>query len=324
MAGTHLGAELDNYDQDPLSDLTTYGATLLNSSITSAAAIAAGIKKPYPTFTGSVAQALRPYPQYLSVDTGGGAGDHSGKSNYNAAIFQAQKRFGNGLTFQASYVFSKLLTNQDIVSGNTAMDAYHRNLEKSIGEFDLTHNVKAAWIYELPFGKGRRFLTSGAGSAVLGGWRLSATQFYSSGMPVALATTVSLPLFGGTNRPTVPSNQGWGCSKIKQFDPTVDNFFVPASFFGPQPTTVFGDATRYDPSCRQFPNYNENLSVLRSFRVTEKMHLDFRFEAFNLFNRVRFGTGSTTLQSSTFGHLLSNSDLLNTPRQMQVALKLVF
>ena len=69
---------------------------------------------------------------------------------------------------------------------------------------------------------------------------------------------------------------------------------------------------------------NENLSIAKSFPIKEKVRLDIRAEAFNVFNRVRFGTGSTQLQSTTFGKLTSNGDLLNTPRQMQLAAKLYF
>ena len=85
---------------------------------------------------------------------------------------------------------------------------------------------------------------------------------------------------------------------------------------------MFGNATRYNGACRQFPIFNENISLNRQFRLTEKLHLDLRMEAFNLFNRVRFGTGSTTVQSSTFGKLTSNNDIFNTPRQLQVAIRL--
>jgi len=60
----------------------------------------------------------------------------------------------------------------------------------------------------------------------------------------------------------------------------------------------------------------------RKIRITEKVNLDFRMEGYNIFNRVRFGTGSTTLQSSTFGKLTSNNDIFNTPRQLQAALRL--
>jgi hypothetical protein len=75
---------------------------------------------------------------------------------------------------------------------------------------------------------------------------------------------------------------------------------------------------------RQFPAYNENLSLTRVFPIKEQIRLEFRAEAFNLFNRVRFGVGDTNLQDANFGKLTSSADLLNTPRQMQFALKLYF
>ena len=90
------------------------------------------------------------------------------------------------------------------------------------------------------------------------------------------------------------------------------------------PYSGIGNLTRFNPKVRYFPNLNENISVAKSFVIHEQVRLDFRAEAFNAFNRVRFGTGSTSLQSQTFGRLTSNSDLLNTPRQMQLALKLYF
>ena len=82
--------------------------------------------------------------------------------------------------------------------------------------------------------------------------------------------------------------------------------------------------TRYNPKVRQFPNLNENISLAKAFLFTEKVRLDFRAEAFNAFNRVRFGTGSTQLQDQNFGRLTSSGDLLNSPRQLQLALKLYF
>jgi hypothetical protein len=321
--GTHLLSGEDNYDQTPFSDFTEYGGTLLNSSATSPAAIAAGITLPYPTFTGSVSQALRPFPQFTAIDTESGGGDHSGSSEYEALILQLQKRLGSGLTVQTSYVYSKLEdTSEGAAQQVYAMNTAQRYLDKSISGDDLTHNFKLAWVYELPFGKNRRYLTSGVASALLGDWRVSAIQNYSSGFPIALATTVSFPIFAGSNRPTVPSNSGWGCSATSNFDPSVDTFFKPESFFGPQSTTTFGNAPRYNGACRQFPIYNENLSLNRKIRLTEKLNLDFRMEGYNIFNRVRFGTGSTTLQSATFGKLTSNNDIFNAPRQVQFAMRL--
>ena len=211
MKGTHLQSGLNNYNQVPYSYLQQYGATLLNSNISSPAAVAAGIRVPYPGFTGSVAQALRPFPQVLEVDTRFGGGDHSGNSTYHAAIMRVEKRFSDGLTFQSSYVFSKTLSDSDSAAGYMlAMDHANHKLDKSISGFDITHNFKLAWIYELPFGKSKKYLTKGVGSALLGGWRLAGVHYYSSGLPVGLATSVALPLFAGTNRPTVSTYDGWG------------------------------------------------------------------------------------------------------------------
>jgi len=203
-----------------------------------------------------------------------------------------------------------------------AMNQAQRYLDKSISGDDLTNNFKLAWVYELPLGKGKRYVTSGVGSALLGNWRVAAIQYYSSGYFIALATTSSFSIFAGSNRPTVPSNFGWGCSAQSNFDPSVDTFFNPESFFGTQSTTTFGNAPRYNGECRQFPIYDENLSLNRKIRLTEKLNLDFRMEGYNIFNRVRFGTGSTTLQSATFGKLTSNNDIFNTPRQLQAAMPL--
>ncbi len=218
--GTHLLSGEDNYDQTPFSDFAQYGNTLLTSPATSPAAIAAGITLPYPTFTGSVAQALRPYPQYTAIDTQSGGGDHSGSSEYEALILQLQKRLGSGLTVQTSYVYSKLEdTSEGAAQQVYAMNQAQRYLDKSISGDDLTHNFKLAWVYELPFGKSKKYVNSGLASALLGDWRVSAIQYYSSGFPIGLATTVSFPIFAGSDRPTVPSNSGWGCSATFELRP---------------------------------------------------------------------------------------------------------
>jgi len=98
----------------------------------------------------------------------------------------------------------------------------------------------------------------------------------------------------------------------------------PASFFGPQPTTGFGDETRYNPKFRTCPALTENVSVSRMFPIRESVRLNFRVEAFNVLNRTQWGPGNESLQSQTFGLLESSSDLLSTPRQLQLALKLYF
>src|SRR5437016_14556755 len=117
-------------------------------------------------------------------------------------------------------------------------------------------------------------LNHGVGAAVLGSWRFGAITFYSSGQPIALSTSYSLPLFGGRSIPYINSYDGWrAATQHGSFDPSVDNFLVPYKS-GPFPDqgtgtalNGFGNATRYNPKVRQFPNYNENISVAKSFPI---------------------------------------------------------
>ena len=349
LVGSHLQTQLLNYDQVNPKLLTQNGFALLNSLVSSPAAVAAGFKSPYPSFTtatcpaqdacwgggATVARSLRPFPQYNSIDTYGGGGDHSGHSTYHAGIIKLERRYAKGFSVTTSYVFSKIITDSDTYwGGGTALDHFNRGNEKSIGQFDITHNFKLSSIYELPFGKGRAYMTNGVGAAVLGGWRVSGIGFYSSGQPLGLGTSVGSPsvLFAAGNRPLISTYDGWRQPTAGgSFDPSVDTFVKPASFFPAQvgtqfagTTQYFGNQTRYNPKFRQFPNLNENISLTRSFVIKENIKLDFRAEAFNVFNRARFGTGSLQIQSQTFGKLTSSGDLLNNPRQMQMALKLIF
>ena len=94
--------------------------------------------------------------------------------------------------------------------------------------------------------------------------------------------------------------------------------FLNASAFPAQPIN-FGNGTRYNPKVRTFPIFNENLSMAKTFALGEKFQLNFRWEAFNLFNRARFDIGSTNLNSANFGVVTSQT---NDPRRMQVGLKL--
>jgi hypothetical protein len=300
---------------------------LFNSDISSAAARAANIPIPYANFTDpavqqrrSVNQALRPFPQYQNIVTAGQNGDKSGHSTYHAMVLKLERRFASGLMFQWNYTLSKILTDSDTYfTGAAAQDHYNRRLEKSIGQFDQTHALKLSTLYELPFGRGKRWLANSFAGHLLGGWRIGAIQSYLSGLPVAISRNNPLPLFNASARPFVTSYDNWRPAlQSGEFDPAVDRF-LDRNVFPAQPAHLFGDATRYNPKVRTFPFFNENVSLAKSFRFTEQWRLDFRAEAFNLFHRTVFGTGSTNLNSNTFGVVNGQS---NEPRQMQLALKL--
>jgi hypothetical protein len=332
--GTHLQTGLVNLNQvpTPIWDSLvnrlgfTAAAALLRAQATSQLARDNGITLPYPQFADpniqqvrTVAQALRPYPQYLNIIAGAQGGDKSGHSSYHAMVVKADRRFSNGLLMQWNYTLSKLLTDSDsYFTGTGAQDQYNRRAEKSIGQFDQTHALKLNTVYELPFGPGRRWLTSGVASQIIGGWRIGLIQAYTSGFPIALARNNPLPILNSQTRPTITSYDNWRAPIAgDKFDPAVDRFLNRAAF--PAQPNAFGNATRYNPKVRAFPNYNENISLAKTFRFTEDFRLDFRWEAFNLFNRTVFGTGNTNLDNNAFG-LVTNQ--VNTPRQMQVGLKI--
>ncbi|MBV6433449.1 MAG: hypothetical protein IANPNBLG_03627 [Bryobacteraceae bacterium] len=337
LMGSHLQAGLVNLNQMPtvyLNDfINRFGAAqainLLRSDISSPAAQSAGIAPPYPNFTDrsvqsvrTVAQALRPYPQYQSVVTGSQGGDKSGHSTYHALVIKAERRYSAGLTFQWNYTFSKILTDADNydVSGSGSQDQYNRRLEKSIGQFDQTHSLKMSTIYELPFGRGKRFLNRGGlVNGILGGWRAGAIFTYASGFPIPLSRNNPFPIFNSFTRPVITTYDNWRAPvKGDGFDPAVDRFMDRASFPS-QPIDQFGNATHYNPKLRAFPDFNENISLAKTFPITESFRADFRWEMFNMFNRTVFNTGSTNLNSTAFGVV---NGQVNNPRQMQVALKI--
>ena len=346
VMGEHLQTQLQQYNQISPSYLTAFGTvaqsvTVLNSLVGSAAANAAGIAAPFPGFNqlwgsrATVAQALRPFPQYTYIDTYAGQGDHSGHSTYHALILKVSRRVASGLTLQSSYVFSKILTDSDTAWGSGyAADFFNRGLEKSIGQFDVTHDFKFSAVYDLPFGKGHNWLNKGPAAWLLGNWRIAGISVYDSGTPVGVGTTLTLPIYasgaGGRVPAYVTSYDGWQPAWAGGFDPGKDHFFVPYGS-GPFPTQGSGSAlnsigneTRYNPKVRLFPNLNENVSATKVFPIRERAMLEFRAEAFNLLNRVRFGTGSTSLQSQSFGVLTGSGSQINSPRQLQLAAKLYF
>jgi hypothetical protein len=333
--GSRLEAGLMNINQVPMSIVNSliakYGATqaisLLNASITSTAAVSAGFTPPYANFTNSavqrsqtVNQSLRAFPQYLTVDAASGGGDRTGHSLYNAGILKVNYRATGALLFQGSYGFSKILTNADSFYGSGGSeDAGNRGLEKSVGAFDQTHTVKLSTVYDLPVGRGKRWLSSNRlAGQIIGGWRLSAIQIYASGVPIGVTSNGSLPIFNGTNRPWVTTYDWRAPVSGSSFDPNKDKYLA-ASAFPTQPVGVLGNAPRRNPFLRNFPSYNENVSLAKTFSVTERLRIDFRAEAFNVFNRVVFGGPNTSLNSSTFGVISSQA---NSPRQMQGGLKL--
>jgi len=261
-----------------------------------------------------VAQALRPYPQYLDVRAYSGGGDKTGRSNYHAGVLKLTQRMKNGLAVQASYTYSHVMTDADSFSGGAgSRDAAQPELEYSIGGYDQPHSIKANVVYELPFGPGKPWLQSGVGSVIFGGWRVAVSALYSSGIPIRVTSNAALNIFAAASYPNV-TGEAW-CSDISNFDPATDLYLNKAAFV--QPVGAIGDAPRTNGNCRRAWNKEENISIGKSFQLGTS-RLDFRWEVFNLFNRVIWNAPNSNFSSSTFGVVSSQ---YNDPRRMQFALK---
>ena len=253
-------------------------------------------------------------------------------------MLKGEKRYGSGLTFLTSYVFSKtfsLRSDRANAGDGRAMNQFNRDAEKGLSAFDQTHVIKLNYSYELPFGPGRPFLKSGAVSKLVGGWRIAAVHSYASGFPLTVFPGYGLPLNGGENRITVLDYNGWRApTQGGSFDPLVDLWWDPALFRRDPVDSVdqlqgykggvlradFGNATVRNPKARGPWFLSENISVARTFGPS-KRHCEFRLEVFNLLDRKIWGAPDSTITSANFGRITT---LANSPRQMQLGLRFEF
>ena len=318
--GINMPAGLETINQVPGKYLSL--GSLLNASVTSPAAIAAGIKLPFPGFTGSVAQSLRPFPQYLDIVHWQ---EPTGMNMYHGLQMKVQKRFSAGLSFLVSYTASKTLSN---ASGGNAFSSgmtrppltEDRGLEWAVAGNDVPQNLVASFVYELPFGPGKRFIQKGgAVGKIVGGWQVTGIPRYYSGTPLTIGGGPSLPLFGGPNRPNSVVGQDIK-RDLSDFDPTTDLYLNYNAFSAPAPFTRGNLAPRL-PATRRFATYNEDLSIFKRTTIHEQINLEFRTEFYNAFNRVIFGAPSANWNSpAAFGRVSS----AGAGRRIQFMLKLNF
>src|SRR5262245_26189885 len=195
--GTRLEANgLDNLNQLPASALAL-GDDLIRplSERPNLAPL------PYPGFNGTVAQSLRPFPQFGAITQ---VFANFGTSHYDSMQVQLTRHLTKGLSVLGAYTWSKaIFTGSEIaIDGAGSQADHHRRLERTITSFHIPQFAKLTWIYDLPLGKGRKWLTGGVLSHVIGGWTLTGNHQYRSGD--SLSITGSGPattLFNGTIRP---------------------------------------------------------------------------------------------------------------------------
>ena len=329
--GTRLMSGIFNQNQVNPSFLSL--GTLLQRNIDDPLVAAAGFGRPYPSFEGSLAQSLRPFPQFSDVGTvdsgvGGGTLDAVpiGNSTYHSFQLKLEKRLTQGFYLLSSYTWSKMITDSDSnwggFFGHNSRDFFNRQLEKSLSPGDIPHRFVSALMYELPFGPGKLVGggTTGVTGKVLGGWSINTVVHYQSGNPGAFVTPNLVGLFTRRSVPNVVS----GASPLgvtSGFDPgNGDRYYDKSAFTVPDPFT-FGNAPGGFGNARHFPFYNENFSLMKRTFITETINIEWRMEFYNVLNRTRFGGSNADVTSAAFG-LVGGLGL--SPRNGQMGLKINF
>jgi outer membrane receptor protein involved in Fe transport len=310
--GTRIGNALMHLNE--LDPAYLRLGSLLTRPVTSAEAAAAGIRAPYAGFTGSVAQALKPFPHMNDVFN---RSNPSGSSTYNALQSQLQVRSFKGLDVQVAYTFAKTLSDADVLAGGgtAGQTFYNRRLEKTLAITDVPHVFAMSWSYDLPFARNWK----GVAGRLLGGWVLTGIHQYSVGVPIILTANNTLPLGNQVLRPDAVAGASRRTS-VSGFDPARDLWINRDAFRTPAAFT-FGSSARSYGDLRA-PNFlNENFGLIKRVKFLEHFTATFRGELFNAFNRTVFSAPQANVSNAQFGRITAQS---NTPRQGQVALRLEF
>jgi hypothetical protein len=240
-------------------------------------------------------------------------------SSYNALQVKLDRRFSNGFATTTSYTFGKGMGFQTDDDGGLAFYINQRR-NYARNDFDRTHTFVQSIVYELPFGKGKRLVSSGIASAVVGGWRISSFLTWMSGLPLYFsAPSGGLLAPNNTQTPQLIAP----VQILHGIGP--GNPWFSTSSFAAATGTNFGNVGRNYLSGPNFFNLDAALS--KSIRFTERYSLDLRLEAFGVTNTPQFffttgnGTvGNLTLGSSSFGQITSASG----GRQLQLGAKFNF
>ena len=246
-------------------------------------------------------QARRPYPLFGNIFYF----DTNMSNTYHSLQSTLVRRAARGLWYMASYTFSKSITTQNnpSVGGNAGR-------EKAISSFDVPHNLAVSAGWEVPVGRGKRFLGDATGwkQAVLGGWQLQAIYIWRSGRPFTPTISADRANTGvGGQR---PNRVGSGVLD----EPTVERWFDTTAFVLPAQFT-YGDTGAN--ILREDSYKNLDFSVFKRFG--NKVEL--RAECFNLTNTPSFSAPATAIDTATAGRVTST---FSTPRQIQFGLKFTF
>jgi hypothetical protein len=266
-------------------------------------------------------QARRPIQgfQEIQIAYGGGKGD------YHALQVKVERRYSRGLYLLNSFTWSRARDNAsghlEVQNGDNSRVNF-RNVEADFGRsgYDQPFNNTTSFVYELPFGRDRRFASSlnPVLEGILGGWRVVGINTMTSGVPVNLSYSPSAT-FSVSGSPTYRPNL-LGDPLTPSDQRTITNYLNPATVEIPTDRTQpFGNAPRNAARAPSF--YQFDLGLHKSFALgSQDRRLEARVEAFNLFNKTNFGSPDGNRSSTTFGRISTTYPA----RQIQLGVKLYF
>ena len=246
----------------------------------------------------------------------------NGRADYDALQARMQKRMGGGLAYTVAYTWSKALGDfLDHLSagggavGNAPGSTYAMEKDYGLLAFDIPQRLVTSFIYELPFGLGRRFEPSGAAGAILGGWSVNGILTLSDGRPLTVTTTDQ----AGTGPGRIARANCLGAAVPDGFTQGLDSWMDPAGFSATTSRTYGNCANN---TVRGPGSKSMNLSIFRSIRMGADRRAELRVETFNLFNWVNYGFPAANISNlGTFGRITSS---IGDQREIQLALKFYF
>ncbi len=324
-----LSANFVNLNQNDFSVLAL-GDKLQMKINNEADAQALGVPYPYPGFSGTVAQALRPFPQYQGI---GDPQATVGESTYNSLQVQARQRLSKGLTFLVAYTLSKNITTVDDSFGwgsAGSLDQNKLSLSRGLASGytpDRLHHLAASFGYDIPIGG---LSKNAVAKHAIGGWNLAGIVEYSSGSALGMGYPNSLgnAIFNNGGRWDVVA----GVPRTMTMDhvwPGAGWAFNPEAFTAPDSLRL-GNAARTYEDIRGFPYYNEDIALSKRFRFTEAKSLELRVDAFNVLNRSWWNSPSTDVtsaQRTQGGRAIGYGSFWgrgNVERQMQAQIRFRF
>jgi len=281
---------------------------------------------------------LKPYPQFLNVLA---TQINTGVSSYNALQATLQKRFAAGGVITANYTWSKFLSDTDSLTGyleggvqpGTPQDWYNLHSGYSLVSENVPQRLVISYVYDLPFGKGRHFLSGlrGVPNAFIGGWALNGVATFAKGYPLvmtSIANTLSSQFGAGVS--VSPLNSAIRPNVVAGCDATISGAaqsrltkWFNTSCYQQPGSFALGNASRTDPKLPADGINNWDFALTKSFPVREGWNLQFHTEFFNLFNRVQFAAPNTQVGNPNFG-IVTAAVTGSNPRLVQLALRLNF